>query len=44
MHDTYIKIKKKRGYLKSKINELETHSKKRITRDWYIHRNEFKTG
>ena len=33
-----------RGYLKGKINELETHSKNRITTDWCIYSNEFKTG
>jgi hypothetical protein len=33
-----------RGYLKGKINELEKHSKNRITRDWYIRTDEFKTG
>jgi hypothetical protein len=32
-----------RRYLKGKINELGTHSKNRITRDWCIRRNEFKT-
>jgi hypothetical protein len=36
--------KKKRGYLKDKINELETNSKNRNIRDFYRGMTEFKKG
>jgi hypothetical protein len=35
---------KKREYLKSKINELETNNKNKNTRDLYRGINEFKKG
>jgi hypothetical protein len=36
--------KKKRGYLKGKINELETNNKNEKIRDLYRGRNEYKKG